>query len=138
MTKEEIYEFINNNKMSNLATVDGDAARVRGMLIYELVDGNIIFHTGKSKDLHKQLQANPNVELCFFNPEANTQIRVSGKATLDEDIELKNKIVEERDFLKPMMEKMGLDSFAVYRVSDLSATIWTPQNNMLPKEYIAL
>ena len=66
------------------------------------------------------------------------QIRVSGRVELVEDINLKKEIVEKREFLKPLVEKMGYEPFAVYRMQKGVATIWTMKTNFVPKEYVEL
>ncbi len=140
MNKSEIFEFINANPVFHLATVEGNKPHVRGMMMYRGDGNGIIFHTGKGKDLHKQLSANPQVEMCFNNGkfEDLIQIRVSGTVELVEDIALKKEIVEKRDFLKPLVEKMGYEPFAVYRMKNGVATIWTMKTNFAPKEFIQL
>lgn len=90
------------------------------------------------KDLCKQLNENPNVELCFFSNEKNIQIRISGKATFVNDLDLKKEIVEKRPFLKPWVEKKGFDMIVVLRIVDCVAHQWTMETNFLPKEYINL
>lgn len=67
MDKNEILEFIRNCRSCDLATVEGDQPRVRGMLPYRIDEKGILFHTGKFKDVHKQLTKNPKVECCFFD-----------------------------------------------------------------------
>jgi len=112
MDKNEIFAFINANQICFLATVEGKKPRVRGMMPYRADEKGIIFHTGKMKDLTKQLQANPEVELCFFNAESNTQVRVSGKAEFVDDLNLKKEIVEKRPFMKPWIEQFGYEPLA--------------------------
>jgi len=140
MNKNEILGFLNANPIFHLATVEGDKPHVRGMLLYSADENGIIFHTGKGKDLHRQLTANPNVELSFNNGSFDDliQIRVGGAVELVEDIELKKEIVEKREFLKPWAEKMGYEFMAVYRLKKGVATVWTMRTNFEPKEYIDL
>ncbi|MDI6794865.1 MAG: pyridoxamine 5'-phosphate oxidase family protein [bacterium] len=140
MTKEKIYAFLNTNPAMHLATVEGDKPHVRGILMYRADENGIVFHTGKVKDLHKQLTENPQVEMCFSNSDFENliQIRVSGSVELVEDIELKKEIVQKREFLKPWVEQMGYDFLAVYRMKNGVATIWTMETNFAPKEYIEL
>lgn len=140
MIKEEIIDFINKNPVGYLATIDGDKPRVRGMWTYRADDKGIIFHTGVVKDLFKQLQKNPNVELCFYNNnfQEMVQIRVSGIAELEKDIKLKEEIVANRPFLKPIVEQYGYESLAVFRVKKPVAASWTMAANLTPKEYIKL
>jgi len=138
MTKAEILAFINAGPTCYLATSENNKPHVRGMVIYRADEKGIILQTWNVKDLYKQLTENPDVELCLLNNEKNVQIRVSGKATIVEDLDLKKEIVEKRPFLKPWVEKMGFDKIAVFRIVKCVAHQWTREANFLPKEYINL
>ncbi|MBI5099013.1 MAG: pyridoxamine 5'-phosphate oxidase family protein [Nitrospirae bacterium] len=140
MNKNEVFNFLNANPVFHLATVEGNKPHVRGMLMYRADENGIIFHTGKMKDLHKQLTENPNIEMSFNNGsfEDLVQIRISGTVQLVEDIELKKEIVQKREFLKPWVEQMGYGPFAVYRMKNGTAAVWTMKTNFSPKEFIKL
>ncbi|RJR18156.1 MAG: pyridoxamine 5'-phosphate oxidase family protein [Nitrospiraceae bacterium] len=140
MNKNEILAFLNANPIFHLATVEGDKPHVRGLLLYRADESGILFHTGKNKDLHKQLSANPNVEMSFNNGkfEGLTQVRISGTVELVEDPDLKKEVVLARDFMKPWVEKWGYDFLAIYRMKKGSATVWTMGTNFAPKEFIEL
>jgi uncharacterized pyridoxamine 5'-phosphate oxidase family protein len=140
MNKQEILEFLNANPVCHLATVEGDKPHVRAVLLYRADENGLIIHTGKMKDLHRQLSANPNVEMSFNNGkfEDLIQIRISGAVELVEDIDLKKEIVQKRPFLKPWVERDGYELMAVYRVKNGVATIWTMKTNLAPKEFIQL
>ena len=138
MTKEEIVNFINANLTCHLATCENDQPHVRGMMAYRADDQGIIFHTGNSKDLFKQVRDNPLVEACFFDPKANTQVRVKGKAVVLHDDNLKRAIVAARPFLRPWVEELGLDVLAVFRMTDCYACVWTFETNFAPREYIKI
>ena len=140
MNKSEIFNFLNANQVFHLATVEGNKPHVRGLLLYKADENGIIFHTGKMKDLHRQLTENPHVEMCFNNGnfENLIQIRVSGTVGLVEDLELKKEIVEKREFLKPWVDQMGYEFLAVYRMKKGVATIWSMTTNFTPKEFVEL
>lgn len=140
MNKSELFEFLNANPVFHLATVEGNKPRVRGMLLYRADENGIVFHTGKMRELHRQLTENPQAELSFNNGSSEdlTQVRVSGAVELTEDPELKKEIVRDRDFLKPLVEQMGYDFLAVYRLKKGVASIWTMRANLAPKEYVEL
>jgi pyridoxamine 5'-phosphate oxidase len=140
MNKSEVLAFMNANPVFHLATLDGDKPRVRGMLLYRADEKGILFHTGKMRDLYKQLTANPRVELSFNNGSAEDliQIRVSGTVELVEDLELKKEIVQSRDFLKPFVDREGYDPLAVYGINNGVASIWRMQTNLAPKKYVEL
>ena len=140
MTPKEILDFISQNMTCSLATCIDNTPYVRGMMIYRADEQGIIFHTGATKDLCKQLVANPKVELCFYNndPQNLMQVRVSGIATRESDDELIEEILSNRPFLKQVVAQYGKESLAVFRVKEMVATVWTWAVNMAPKEYITI
>ena len=138
MTKAEIIQFINANPACHLATADGSQPRVRGMLIYRADEQGILLHTGTTKDLYKQLIANPRAELCFNNMKDGIQVRVTGKAELVEDQKLKEEIVAARPFMKPWIDQRGYSFLAVFRIRNAAAEIWTLATNLEPKKPVQL
>lgn len=140
MTQKEIFEFINNNMSCTLATCIDNKPHVRGMWMYRADEKGIIFHTGRMRDLYKQLLANPNIELCFHNsdPENLMQIRVSGIAVQENDDKLREEIISNRPFLEPIAAQHGRESIVVFRVKEMVASIWTMAKNLEPKEYVTI
>lgn len=125
MEKEKIFELIRSNPFFFLATLDSNQPRVRGMLAFRADSNGIVFHTLKTKDLHKQLIANPAVEVCFYRPEDNCQVRISGFVDLVEESALKDELIGSDSFLRKSLERDGWDTLAVYRLSNGSAVVWT-------------
>lgn len=138
MTKEEVLEFATKNPVCSLATVEGHQPRVRTIMLYQADENGIIFVTGRQKALHAQLQANPAVELCFYNPDEGRQVRIEGAVEMLDDLELKKEVVEKFTFLKPWVEKQGYDVMICYRLKTAKATTWTMETNFEPKTYIQL
>ena len=136
MNKREILEFLNANPVCYLATSVNNKPYVRGMRMVSADEKGLIFQTQDWKDLSKQMKANPSVEVCFYNAKDNVQVRVTGKATQVEDLDLKKKIVEQRPFLKPLTEKEGFGVIRVFRIVDCVACPWTMATNFSPKEYV--
>jgi uncharacterized pyridoxamine 5'-phosphate oxidase family protein len=142
MTKKEILEAITKNPVFFLATIDGDQPRTRGMLLYKADENGIVFHTGKSRDLYKQLVINNKAELCFNCDGA--QIRISGRLEEIDDNDFKDEITAHptRIFLKPLKDSMTPEQFhnyfVVYSLKNGIATIWTMEKNLDPKEIVQL
>jgi uncharacterized pyridoxamine 5'-phosphate oxidase family protein len=57
---------------------------------------------------------------------------------LEKDLKLKDEIVSNRSYLKPIIAHHGYDALAVFRVQKMVATIWSMATNLAPKEYIEL
>jgi len=138
MTKDEVFEFVTRNPVFSLATIDGSRPHVRMIMLYQANKDGIVFSTGRDKDVNKQLQANPAVEMCFYGHEQNRQVRIEGTARMINDLELKKRIVEDFAFLKPWIEAQGYDVLITYRVENARATTWTMETNEQPKEYVQL
>jgi uncharacterized pyridoxamine 5'-phosphate oxidase family protein len=138
MTKSEVFEFIRKNPVFSLATAQDNKPHVRMMMLYRADENGIIFNTGENKDVHRQLQANPQVEMCFYNHEQGLQVRIAGTVEELEDLELKKRVVADLPFLKEWVDREGYDVLIVYRLKNAKATTWTMETNFKPKEYIQL
>ena len=137
MNKTEILAFLNANPTCHLATVEGNKPHVRAMGMVKADENGIIIETGTFKDVYKQLSANPNVELCFFNAKQGTQVRVSGAVEQVDDLKLKDEIIAQRPFLKQRVEEGGYEAMGVFRLKGV-AYVWTFQTASEPKTYIQL
>ncbi len=136
MNKDDIIKFANANPVCYLATVEGDAPRVRAMRMFKADERGILIQTMAVKDLYRQIAANPKVELCFNSPEM--QVRVKGTAEFIEDQSVKEEVLKSRPFLKGLVEAQGWDVIKIFRVANAEAYVWTMATNLAPKEYIKL
>jgi pyridoxamine 5'-phosphate oxidase len=138
MTKAEVLEAINAAGIPYMATVEGDKPHVRAMGMVKADETGIYFQAWKNKDVHKQIEKNPNVELCY-NTKDGKQIRVSGKFEIVEDLALKKEVEVKRPFMTPTIkEKGGYDIVAIYVLRHGKAQVWTRADNFAPKTYIDL
>ena len=138
MTKEEVFEFIKANPECALATAKDNRPFVRMIMLYRADENGIIFTTGENKDVHAQLQRNPQVELCFYSSEQAKQIRISGTAEVLEDLKLKMQVVVDFPFLEEWVDREGYEMLVVYCIEDGVATPWTMETTFKPKEFINL
>ncbi len=137
MTKAEILKFINANPDSCIASIENGKPRVRGITIYKADDKGIIIQTWTLKDFHKQLQKNPDVEMCFScTKNGLEQVRINGQLELVDDLSLKQQVVKDRPFMKGVVDAKGYDVVAMYRLKNGKAFGWTPRENFSPKNYI--
>jgi pyridoxamine 5'-phosphate oxidase len=107
-------------------------------MLYRADENGIIFTTGENKDVHRQLLANPVVEMCFYSAGQNRQVRISGTVEVLEDLELKKHVVKDYPFLKDWVDREGYDVLIVYRLQNARATVWTMETNFQPKKYTRL
>jgi uncharacterized pyridoxamine 5'-phosphate oxidase family protein len=138
MTKDQILALINKAPYCALATTDGNQPRVRTVMILRADERGILFNTGKMKDLYRQIAANPEVELCFFEQTERVQVRVSGRLEEQRDAETVELVLAKLPFLKPIVEARGTGTLAPYVLKRGRATVWTMATNMDPKTFVDL
>ena len=97
---EEVYRFLKEAETYYLATVDKDQPRVRPFGTADIFEGKLYIQTGKSKDVSKQIQANPKGEICAFKD--GRWLRVAGTLVRDDRIEAKAHMLDEHPSLKAM------------------------------------
>lgn len=90
---ESVYEFLKKCKTYYLATVENDQPRVRPFGTVDLFENKLYIQTGKIKNVSKQIQKNPKVELCAFD--GMTWVRVSGTLVRDERYEAKKHMLDQ-------------------------------------------
>ena len=102
-----------------LATVDGDQPRVRPFGTIHMFGGRLYIQTGLSKDVAKQLLANPKAEVCAFMN--GTWLRVAGKLILDDNRDARVSMLEAYPDLKAMYDPDDGNT-AVFYFEDAVAT----------------
>ena len=97
---KEVYEFLKNCGTFYIATVDGDKPRVRPFGVVNIFEDKLYIQTGKIKNVSKQMQANPNVEICGFLE--GKWVRLEGKVVRDDRREAKVSMLDANPMLKNM------------------------------------
>ena len=118
---QTVHDFLKKNGTYYLATIDGDQPKVRPFGTINLFEGRLYIQTGKKKDVVKQLNANPKVELSAFDGE--TWIRIA--ATLVED----NRTEAQESLLAAYPQLQGMYAVndgnnVVYYLKDATATFY--------------
>jgi uncharacterized pyridoxamine 5'-phosphate oxidase family protein len=94
-------DFLNTAGTYYLATMDGDQPRVRPIGFVMEWDGRLAFCTANTKNMYKQMVANPKVEICCYDGKGNT-LRISGKADFVTSAEAQRKALEAMPMLNDM------------------------------------
>ena len=97
---EKVVQFLKDAGTYYLATVDGDQPRVRPFGTAHIFEGKLYIQTGKSKDVSKQLHANPKAEICAFKD--GKWLRVAGELVSDDRREAKASMLDAYPSLQSM------------------------------------
>ena len=118
---ERVVNFLKEAGTYYLATVDGDQPRVRPFGTVLVFDGKLYIQTGKVKPVSQQLAANPKAEICAFDGETGTWLRVSGELINDDSRDVKVAMLDKHPELK-FMYSADDDNTQVLYFKDATAT----------------
>lgn len=116
---QEVYKFLKKCGTYYLATVENDQPRVRPFGTIAIFEGKLYIQTGKVKDVSKQIQSNPKVEICAFGD--GKWLRVAGKLVRDDRIEAKKHMLDDYPSLQAMYSAED-DNTEVLYFEDATAT----------------
>lgn len=137
MEKKEIIEKLKSIGVAHLATVEDGKPRVRAMAIYRIEEDGIIIQTFKSKEVCRELEQSPEIELCFNSFDEGLQIRVRGPVKpMENEKELQEECLKERQFLKKFVDQG--EEMAFFLMKDGMAHIWTVEKNLEPKSFVKI
>lgn len=117
---QEVYDFLKACNTYYLATVEGDQPGVRPFGTVDIFEGKLYIQTGKVKDVSKEMQANPKVEICAFNGEK--WIRVAGEVVRDDRVEAKEHMLDSYPNLKTLYRADDENTEVLY-LKNATATI---------------
>ena len=117
---EEVLDFLKKCWTYYLATVDWDQPRVRPFWTINIYNNKLYIQTWKSKNVSRQIQANPKVELCWFYDW--DWIRISWELVRDENIAAKKDMLDHYPELRGMYNEND-DNTEVLYFKNATATI---------------
>ena len=116
---QRVVDFLKKAETYYLATVDGDQPRVRPFGTVNVFEGKLYIQTGKSKDVSKQIHANPKVEICAFKD--GEWLRVAGTLVEDDRREARVAMLEAYPSLQAMYSPDDGNTEVLY-LKDATAT----------------
>ena len=116
---ERVCKFLKDAGTYYLATVDGEQPRVRPFGTAHIFEGKLYIQTGKSKDVSRQLAANPKAEICAFKD--GEWLRVAGTLVEDDSIEARKSMLDAYPSLRAMYDENDGNT-QVFYFKDATAT----------------
>ena len=126
-------EFLNENPVQYLATVGRDGkAKCRPFMFAGEVDGKLWFCTNNTKDVYKDMQENPEIEISVSSP-SYAWIRLHGTAVFENNMAVKE-VCMQNPIVKGQYQTADNPIFEVFYLADAHAVIADFSGNP-PKEY---
>ncbi|MDR3568894.1 MAG: pyridoxamine 5'-phosphate oxidase family protein [Syntrophobacteraceae bacterium] len=119
------YEYLKANPVFHLATVDEGKGRVRPFGFIMKRNDLLYFCTNTTKDVYKQLVANPQIEISDKGTD-DTWLRVRGSIAFDESREAKEQaFAEAPDLLRIYPKGAEEKTFITFHFVDAKATLYS-------------
>ena len=109
---KEVYEFLKECGVYYLATIDGDTPRVRPFGTAEIFEDHLYIETGKKKDVFKQIEKNPKVEICACK--GDRWVRVCGELVVDDRVEAKKDMLDKNPVLRNLYSEYDENTSVLY------------------------
>lgn len=130
---KEVVEFLQANPVQYLATVGRDGkAKCRPFMFCFEKDNRLWFCTNNQKDVYKDMQSNPNIEVSISSPNY-AWIRLNGKAVFENNMEVKEECIN-NPIVKGKYNSANNPIFEVFYLENAHAVIADFSGNP-PKEY---
>lgn len=102
---EKVYEFLDEAKTFYFVTIDGDKPRARPISFKMLEEDKIWFGVGTFKDVYKQLEINPHIEVIASSK--GKWMRYDGIAQFEDRKDLENKALDMLKGIGDLYRKNG-------------------------------
>ena len=119
---KEVVKFLSENPVQYLATIGRDGkAKCRPFMFCLEKDGKLWFCTSNQKDVYKDMQSNPNIEVCVSSP-SYAWLRLSGKAVFENNTTVKENCLQ-NPIVKGNYHTADNPLFEVFYLNDAKAVI---------------
>lgn len=120
------YEFLKANPVFHIATVDEGKGRVRPFGFVMKRNNLFYFCTNTTKDVYRQLAANPDIEISAMGKDGVSWLRIRGRIAFDSSREAKTQAFDEAPNLLRIYPKGGDDeTFITFYFADAAATLYS-------------
>lgn len=109
---KEVHDFLKECGVYYLSTIDGDYPRVRPFGTAEIFENHLYIETGKKKDVFKQIERHPKVELCACN--GDKWLRVCGELVIDDRVEAKKDMLDKNPTLRQLYSEYDDNTIVLY------------------------
>lgn len=118
---QHVIDFLYKNKLQYCSTIGLDGKpKVRPFQMMFNNDGKLIYCTGAQKEVYKELQVNPYVELCIST--LDSWLRIQGEVCWIDDITMKEKIIATSELVASIYKTADNPDLKTFYLQDATAT----------------
>ncbi|MEZ5195483.1 MAG: pyridoxamine 5'-phosphate oxidase family protein [Bacteroidales bacterium] len=120
---KNVIAILSKSKMQYLATIGLDGKpKVRPFQFMFEEDGKLWFCTSNKKEVYKEIQKQPHVELCT-SIEDKSWLRIKAKVVFNDNLKIKEKVFEVSPLVKGIYEVPSNPAFEVFYLEEITVSI---------------
>jgi uncharacterized pyridoxamine 5'-phosphate oxidase family protein len=116
----KINDFLNEAGVFFLATEDGSQPKIRPLGAHLDMDGKVLFGVGDFKEVYRQMQANPKVEIAACKQDGHW-LRYTGNAVFETDEKYAEAMLDASPDLRNIYNEKTGNKMAVFHLEDATA-----------------
>lgn len=120
---EKIQQFLSDVPVVYLTTVDGSKPKCRPIGLHLLIGDRLYFGIGTFKEVYRQMQANPNVELCVCK--GREFLRYYGKVVFETDDKIADAAVSSSPILQQIYHESTGKKLGIFHLENATAEFRT-------------
>lgn len=110
------YDFLKECGSFFVLSINGEYPAGRPFGVVMEVGEDLYLSTNDMNDAHKQMRKNEHIQIVAKKPDTREWIRITGLATECNDLELKNRMLEECPVLQQRFSAVGMEHFIMFKV----------------------
>lgn len=111
------YDFLKECGSFFVLSINGEYPAGRPFGAVMEVGENLYLSTNDMNEAHKQIRANEHIQIIAKKANSREWIRITGIAEECDDMELKNKMLEECPVLQQRFGAVGMEHFIMFKVN---------------------
>ncbi len=117
MRRDQVVAYIQEVQFGYLATMDGDGApRVRPVGMHTIYGDQIYFFTFGTTRKVAEIERNPQVEVVWCKLQEQSQVRIRGKMTVEEDAAIQQQFKEDNPIVAKLVPEAAQHLFRLYKL----------------------
>jgi uncharacterized pyridoxamine 5'-phosphate oxidase family protein len=117
MTRDQVVAYIQEVKFGYLATAGADnAPRVRPIGMHTLYGDHLYFFTFGNTRKVAEIENNPQVEVAWSKLQEQSQVRIRGKMTVEEDEAIIQQFKQDNPMVAKLLPEAAQHLFCLYKL----------------------
>lgn len=120
---QKVENYLKQVNFFSVTTVDGDKPKCRPLAFHLFLNGKLYFGVGTFKDVYKQLEVNPNIEICACN--GDDFLRYYSETVFEKDDTIANMVLSKAPTMQKIYNEQTGRKLGIFHLENATAEFRT-------------